>query len=113
MALATNDLAWVRAEIGDTTPPTDATLNDIYDRLLNRIQVAIEVLSKRRADFIANAAQFVIPGEYGENHAKNIEALDKQIAYLRALPGAGDDPNGIGFGAGTGVFTLTRAESSR
>lgn len=84
MALTAIELADVRTEVGDTSPPSDADLHLIHDRRRNVQDTILEVLVKRRADYIANPAQFVLPGEYGQNTAENIKALDRQIDRIRA-----------------------------
>lgn len=94
MPLSATDLADVRVEVGDTEPPTDADLHAIYDRRLTVKDTILEVLIKRLADYIANPAQFVIPGDYGQNVTENIKALERHIARVRSgvfgagLPGA-------------------------
>lgn len=83
MALTADELATVRVEISDATPPTDADLDAIHDRVLTVKATILAVLKKRLAAYIADPGQFIIPGEYGQNTAKNIEALERQIARVQ------------------------------
>lgn len=105
MALTDAELADVRVEVGATSPPTDGDLDEIHDRRLSVQDTILEVLIKRRADYIANPAQFIIPGEYGQNTAENIKALDRQIERVRA----GVYGVSAGSSAGT-VQVLTRED---
>lgn len=101
MALTATELADVRTEVGDTSPPSDADLHAIHDRRLNVRDTILEVLTKRRADYIANPAQFILPGEYGQNTAENIKALDRQIDRVRS---------GVYGAAASSVQVLTRED---
>lgn len=84
MALSEAELADIRMEVGATSPPTDDDLEEIYDRRLSVKDTILEVLTKRLADYLANPAQFIVPGEYGQNVAANIDALEKQIERVRS-----------------------------
>lgn len=86
MALETDELAWVRARIGDEPP--DADLHAIHDRVGTREGVAREVLLGRLQALRAAPAQFTVPGEYSQNTGENIKALERAIAAIDA--GAGD-----------------------
>lgn len=84
MPLSVADLAWVRSEIGSTSPPTDADLDGKYDRLGSPVEVAIEVLRGRLADFLAAPAKWSLDGEFDSDGSANIKALSSQIARLEA-----------------------------
>lgn len=86
MPLAPDDLAWVRSNIGDDTPPEDGDLDAIYDRVGTVAGVAAEVLRKRLADLLAGPASFSVDG-YSQNVGANINALMKQLAELDELAG--------------------------
>lgn len=75
MALSSEDLIWVRTKIGDKDPPSDADLDARYDVLQDRTAVVREVLDKRLANFAADPAQFVVPGDYSQNVTGNLDEL--------------------------------------
>lgn len=102
MALTTDELATIRAEIGDATPPTDVTLDAIFVRVESVAGVVREVLSKRLADLLARPTSFTIPGDYSESRAGQIEALQKKLAAL----------GGSGVG-GVSVKQFIRDQSGR
>lgn len=114
MPLSPNDLAWVRKFVGDTTPPTDDDLDEIYDRYVaidgtrtvaqHRSDVAEEVLTKRLADYLANPAQFIVPGEYGQNTSSNINHLREVLSQLRLASGSSFP---------TRIIPMVRAETCR
>lgn len=84
MALKVNDRAIIRAEVGAN--PDDDTLDEIYDRHGVVGAVIYEVLSRRRADLIANPASFgVDSGAYQQSTAENIRALDRQLERWKAF----------------------------
>jgi hypothetical protein len=80
MPLSTEDLHWVRRQVGDR--PDDATLNEAYERLGTREDVAREVLEKRLANFLSQPAEFVLPGDYSQDASRNISALQEAIEGL-------------------------------
>lgn len=84
MPLSVGDLAWVRSEVGSTSPPTDADLDGKYDRLGSPVEVALEVLRGRLADFLADPVKWSLDGEHAEDSSANIKALSAQIARLEA-----------------------------
>jgi hypothetical protein len=101
VALTPDELAAVRAEIGAVTPPTDADLDAIHDRLGSPVAVVREVLSKRLADRLAAPQSFSIPGDYSESW--NIDALQKQLAAL----------GGSGMGGTVQVGVQVREDPAR
>lgn len=92
MALTLDELALVRAEVGDTVPPSDDDLDEIHDRRGGLVGVVREVWSKRLADLLASPASFTVSGEYGQNVASNILGIQQR---LRELAGADDTDNEI------------------
>ena len=91
MPLSAADLAWVRSQVGTTTPPTDADLDAIWDRLENRDAVALEVLDGRLATMVATAAKFDLSGDLSVDLTKNIEALREKVAQLQGSVSAAAD----------------------
>lgn len=98
--LTDTDLAWVRDEIGTTTPPSDDQLHGWYDELTHRTLVAIRVLKRRFADKAGGASpdSFALSGVMSVSMKADLRALRDQIARLEAqyetetgtdLPGAG------------------------
>lgn len=81
--LSDNDRATVRAEVGDD--PDDETLDEIYGRVGTVGGVIYEVLTRRLADYMANPAQFAVPGKYSQNVQANIQALQAQVARWSAF----------------------------
>lgn len=77
MPLTDTQLADVRAWIGDSEPPTDFDLDDIYDRLAvpTVAGVAHQVLTKRLAEYLAEPASYTIEGVYQESSQANITGL--------------------------------------
>lgn len=84
MPLTAEELADVRTEISDNDPPSDADLDAIFLRRGSVQGTILEVLRKRLAAYLADPAQFIIPGEYGQNVAENIKSLERQIARVSA-----------------------------
>lgn len=87
MALSPEDLIWVRNQIGDTTPPTDADLNARYDILADRSVVVREVLDRRLANLLATPSSFSVSGEYSQSVTDNIKATEAKIAALGGSTG--------------------------
>jgi len=104
--LTANDLAWVRTQIGDESPPTDPDLDDIFDRVGSAAGTATEVVRKRLADLLATPASFAVDG-YSQNTSANIKALQDLLDYLEDLipPESG--------GAGTRIIRLRRDAARR
>ena len=108
------DLAWIRDEIGDTTPPTDDDLRESFEVLDNRTLVAIRVLKPRRAALPGGSPvdSFSIAGVLSVTQRSNIKALDEQIARLEALY-SGDTGQDIGDGGGVTFGRITRRDRVR
>ena len=83
MALTTDERLWVRSQIGDSEPPSDADLDTMHDRLDTPEAVVVEVLEKRLAEYEARPASFSVPGEYSQSTAANIEALRMRLRRVR------------------------------
>ena len=109
MALNATDLAWIRDEIGDTTPPTDDELTTSYATLNDRTLVAIRVLKRRRASIAGGSTvdSLTIPGVLSITQRSNLAALDAQIARLEALYTT-DTGTEVDDGSGVTSTFLTR-----
>lgn len=84
MTVTAEELAEIRAHIGDDTPPTDADLDAAFVRLGSVEAVALEVIRKRLAAIRAKAMKFTAEGDYTEDWSGNEKALAKQAADLAA-----------------------------
>lgn len=80
--MTTDDLAWVRAEVGKN--PADDDLNARYDRIHGKAGVALEVWRSRLADFEANPASLGADG-LSIGAGANIAAIEKKVAKLEIL----------------------------
>lgn len=89
MALTTNQLASVRSEIGDETPPTDAELDDIYDRVGTVGGVIYEVTSKRLQDLLQAPTSLTVPGEISLDTRDNVAMYEKLLRKWRGYAPAG------------------------
>lgn len=84
MAVLTEDQVYaLRRKVGDR--PTDAELQAIYDRTGSLTETAREILETRLANFMADPANFSVPGEYSQGTEKNIDALTRALASLGDL----------------------------
>lgn len=111
--LTTTQFTVLRSELGDSVPPTDADLQEIYDRRLGLVGVVREVWRKRMANFLANPTSFTIPGDYAQSTTANLAVLERKLARLAGLPDDSDDLLGTD-GAGGGIIgQLTRVDPSR
>lgn len=108
MQLSAVDLAWIRDEIGDATPPTDNDLQTSYDELGTREYVALRVLKRRRADLLQDPASFSISGVLSKDASANLRALDEQIKPLQTAVDAQ-----FGGLAGASSVLVGRADRSR
>lgn len=88
MALSPEDLIWVRNQIGDAIPPTDADLDTRYDVLADRAEVAREVLDRRLANLLATPATFAVSGEYSQSTESNIKTTEAKLAALGGSTGS-------------------------
>lgn len=104
MSLTADDLAKVRQMVGSATPPTDADLDAIYDRLGKVDDVALEVLQGRFAGLLAGPAKWAVEGDFSIDATANIAALRQQITRLQ--DSAGEAPVMT-------VHSLTRADRCR
>lgn len=90
MSLSTNDLAWVRSQVGNGVPPSDEDLNTAYDRLLDRNLVALEVLEGREAVMDTRPAEFDADGDVSWKFSdKQLELLQARVNRLRNSGTAG------------------------
>ncbi|MEU8682986.1 hypothetical protein [Streptomyces sp. NPDC048611] len=84
--------SWLLAQLGTNTNLSD--LEARYTRLGKARAVAIEVLTQRKADLIAQPASVNVSSVVGVTYTENIKALERQIALLEAAdaPPAPDEP---------------------
>jgi hypothetical protein len=76
------------AEIRDWVtwdPPTDSDLQATYTGLGFQWAVVVRYLRRRLQEFIANPAQFSLPGDYSQNTAANISALRDSLSRAEGL----------------------------
>ncbi|MFF3547051.1 hypothetical protein ACFYXD_35100 [Streptomyces platensis] len=84
--------SWLYAQLGTATDLAD--LETRYTRLGRARAVAIEVLTQRKADLIAQPASVNVSSVVGVTYTENIKALERQILALEAedAPPAPDEP---------------------
>jgi len=113
MALSDDDLAWIRDEVGDTTPPTDGDLDDLYDTLGHRTLVALRVLKRRRASLAGGSTvdSFTLTGVFSVSQKADLKALDTQIARLEGAYAAESGVPDLDSGVTTG--RLQRFDTGR
>jgi hypothetical protein len=81
MALTTEELAYLRSELGTDIDQVD--LQERHDRLGNVQAVAAEVVRERLATVINAPTSFTIPGAYSESRSDaTVKALQDQAARL-------------------------------
>jgi hypothetical protein len=91
MPLSADQIAALRSEIGDSEPPDDDDLYDIYLRRGSITGTAIEVTRKRIATLASGGAlNFSVPGEYSENRGDNLRALETILKRLQTEGIEGD-----------------------
>jgi hypothetical protein len=95
------DLAAIREWVG--SQPSDESVRVIYERRGSVEATALAILRGRRADFITRAAKFAAEGDFSEDTATNIKALDRDIASLEALV-----PSAEGGAADLGMVITSR-----
>lgn len=83
-ALTDDQTLYLRDHLGDAVDLADAQLR--YDRLGELDAVVVEVLQRRIANLVATPAQFSVAGEYSQNTAENLKALQAKLADF--APGA-------------------------
>lgn len=104
--LTDTQVATIRDYIGDSEPPDDIELQDIFDRVHTVIGVAYAVLNKRLAVFLSEAASYSIVGVYQESSQSNIDNLRQLLkAMEEKFPSLIDDPL---LGEGVNIATVTR-----
>lgn len=82
--LTADELALIRDEIGDTEPPYDEDIQDVYDRMGDSLtKTVLQILKKRLATLLSGGAfSFTVVGEYSENRSANVQALERQISRI-------------------------------
>lgn len=73
---------WLLAQLGTATNLAD--LDARYTRLGKARAVAIEVLTLRKADLIAQPASVTVSSVVGVTFTENIKAIERQLAELQA-----------------------------
>ena len=92
MAMTEGLLRVVRTWVGtasvdaDSTVPTDAELNALYDATGSARTVVEETLRQRRADFLVDPVSYTLTGKYTQNAATNIAAIESDLAILARMP---------------------------
>lgn len=97
----------VEAQIREWTgsQPDVVALETVYLREGTVEASALSILRTRRADLVSGAISWAVEGDYREDRAKNLEALDAQIAKL-------EDQLGVGPGVMT-TSRLVRCDQAR
>ncbi|MFF3517731.1 hypothetical protein [Streptomyces sp. NPDC002573] len=85
-------LAWLLAQLGPTTDQGD--LQTRYDRLGSAKAVALEVLSERRANLLADPLQLTVNGVVTMDQSNNLTGLERQIASVEAATAPDDAVGG-------------------
>lgn len=114
MPLDSDQLALVRDEVGSVEPPSDADLDDIYDRKGGLVGTVRVVWAQRLANFLADPATFSVSGEYSQSTRDNIEGIQKRLAELSGLADDSDEipPAGVTIQA-LESFQLVRPDCAR
>ncbi|MQY11442.1 hypothetical protein SRB5_15600 [Streptomyces sp. RB5] len=73
-------LAWLHAQLGPTIDPTD--LEARYTRLGSARDVALEVLTERRARLLADPLRLTVDGVVTIDNTNNLTGLERQIAAV-------------------------------
>lgn len=115
MALSADQLLILRAELGDAVPPTDETLDQLYTLRGGLVGVVRHVWQGRLANLINNPASFSVSGEYSQNTAANIAAIQRRLLELAGVPDDSDDlpPNAGGAIAALEIVPLVRVGQDR
>ena len=82
-ALTVDQLVTVRRRVG--RQPVDAEIQTIYDRTGSLTETVREILEIRVADLRANPTSFTVPGEYSQDTAGQIKAIDAALLSLGDL----------------------------
>lgn len=80
-ALTPDQISTIRDDVGDVSI---TTLQRTYDRVGTVEGTIVALLRAQLAPLLARPASFTIPGEYAENRAANIKALQDRIDQLAA-----------------------------
>lgn len=86
MPMTTDQKFDARRWVGNS--PSDATLDDNYDRLGDVRAVIREILETRRAEFMRQPASFAIAGAYSQTNGGKVADLN---TLLSALDGSNVD----------------------
>lgn len=87
MPLTEEQIYTVRRQVG--LEPSDADLNDTFDRLGDVDEVVREILEIRAAELRRVPATFAIPGEYSQSTAENLKSLEEQLSELPGTTATG------------------------
>ncbi len=95
MAVGVDHLATIRSWVGSAVGRDGDTfdgddLNTRFGVLGSAEAVALQILQQRRADIVlGNPVTWSISGDHSEDWMGNLQALDKHIAQLERMVGAG------------------------
>lgn len=94
-ALTEAQLVTVRRQVGNK--PTDAVVQATYDRTGTLTETVREILEIRVANLRAAPTSFSVPGEYSQDTAGQIKAIDALLAGLGDLDNTDpeDDAGGL------------------
>lgn len=87
--LTETEIAFIRDVVGES--PSDAELQEIYERAGTTGGVVYVVLSQQLTELIRNPANFNVSGEYSQDTRTNIEALQKRIAQFAGFAPDAED----------------------
>lgn len=86
MAVDAATIDAIREWVGSA--PDDNTVESTYNRTGTVELAALRILRQRRADLLAQPAEWDLDGDYGQRVGKNLDELAAQIAALEAITGA-------------------------
>lgn len=98
MPLTASTLDYVRSEIGDLDPPSDADLNDLYDAYLADgaedpvTAVIVRIQKGRLANLLNDPASISVSGVYSQSTGENIKALQEQLRRFGVTPDGPVEP---------------------
>lgn len=94
MALSVDQLAAIRDQIGDSEPPDDFDLEEIFTRSeLSLTRTVLSVIDKRIATLASGGPlSFTVVGEISINRADNLRALQEQRTRIMAEGIGGEAP---------------------
>lgn len=79
-----DQLLRIRDQVGWSQPPSDADLEDMFDRLGTIEAVVVAELQRQLSELLAQPADLDVPG-YSRNYTQNIKSLETKIAVATAV----------------------------